>query len=172
MDGTDFRRREPFPFCDGVNSKWFTHKFKSAGFRYEVGTNIKIGNICWFNGPFPCGMMNDLRIFRLKLKTLLRPEEKVLADRGYRGDSKILTEDDAKNKKHRRSIALISARHETVNRRLKQWNSLNEVWRNEDNKHGIVFRSIITITELEIRYGRPLFHVNGYEDQVLGSLKM
>ena len=172
MDGTDFRRREPFPFCYGVNSKWFTHKFKSAGFRYEVGTNIKIGNICWFNGPFPCVMMNDLRIFRLKLKTLLRPEEKVLADRGYRGDSKILTEDDAKNKKHRRAIALISARHETVNRRLKQWNSLNEVWRNEDNKHGIVFRSIITITELEIRYGRPLFHVNGYEDQVLGPLKM
>ena len=112
-------------------------------------------------------MMNDLRIFRLKLKTLLRPEERVLADKGYRGDIKVLTLDDAKDKKQRRSIALIAARHENINRRFKEWGILSKLWRNKDKKHVYVFKSIVTITELEIIKRRPLFQVNGYEDQVL-----
>ena len=164
----DYRRQEPHPYVKEINSKWFTPKFKSAGYRYEVASSVKRGDICWFNGPFPCGLMNDLRIFRLSLKSLLRPEEQVIADKGYRGDSKTCTPLDAKNRDHSRAMGVARARHETLNRRFKQWGALQGIWRHEDKKHGLVFRSVATITQLEISNGRPLFHCEGYEDQVLG----
>ena len=112
--------------------------------------------------------MNDLRIFRLSLKSLLRPEEQVIADKGYRGDSKTCTPLYAKNRDHSRAMGVARARHETLNRRFKQWGALQGIWRHEDKKHGLVFRSVATITQLEISNGRPLFHCEGYEDQVLG----
>ena len=80
VDGTDFRRQEPYPFTKISNSPWFAPKFKSSCFRWEVATSIKTGDVCWFNGPFPCGMMSDLRIFRLNLNTCLRAEEKFVAN--------------------------------------------------------------------------------------------
>ena len=164
VDGTDFRRQEPYPFTKLSNGPWFTPKFKSAGFRWEVGTSIKTGDVCWFNGPFPCGMMCDLRIFRLTSKTCLRAEEKVVADKGYRGDSKVVTPLDAKNNDHRRAMSLGRARHETVNRRIKQWGALQQIWRHDNEKHAFSFRAVITIVQLEIENGRPLFQFIGYQD--------
>lgn len=73
---------EPFPF----HRKWFSHKLKKAGVRYEVAVSIKTRNICWINGPFPSGSFLDLSIFRNDLKSNLLNSEKVIADKGYRGD--------------------------------------------------------------------------------------
>ena len=39
LDGTDFRILEPSPF----DPKWYSHKFKGAGVRYEVGICLKTG---------------------------------------------------------------------------------------------------------------------------------
>ena len=167
VDGTDFRRQEPFPFTKEVNPKWFTPKFKSAGFRWEVGTSIKGGDICWINGPFPPDLMPDITFFRLNLKQLLMPGEKVIADKKYRGDTKTCTPFEAKNKAHERSMSLGRARHETVNRRFKTWGALQQVWRHSNFKHAVTFRSVATITQLEIQNGRPLFQVLGYEGKVL-----
>ena len=167
IDSTEFYRQEPYPYTKCVNRLWYTPKFKSAGFRYEVGTSIKTGEICWFNGPFPCGLMSDLRIFRLKLKTILLPEEKVVADKGYKGDTKVCTPYDAINKGHKRAMALGRARHEIVNRRIKQFGALQGIWRHGNDKHGLVFRAAITIVQLEIENGRPLFQFEGYKDRVL-----
>lgn len=58
LDGTDFRIREPQPF----NKKWFSHKFKAAGVRYEIGISIVEGEIVWASGGFPCGEWPDLKI--------------------------------------------------------------------------------------------------------------
>ena len=106
VDGTDFRRQEPFLFTKEVNPKWFTLKFKSAGFRWEVGTSIKRGDICWINGPFPPGLMPDIIIFCLNLKQLLMAGAKVIADKGCRGDTKTCTPFEAKNKAHERAMSL------------------------------------------------------------------
>ena len=164
IDGTDFKRQEPHPYTKEVNRKWFTPKFKSAGFRWEVGTSISRGDICWFHGPFPCGMMSDLRIFRLKLKQLLLPGEKVFADKGYKGDIKCVTPYEAKNKSHKRAMVLSRARHETINRRFKTWGVLYQTWRNENEKHAFVFKAVVTIVQIEISNGRPPFKVDQFED--------
>jgi hypothetical protein len=60
LDGTDFRIHEPQPF----DRKWYSHKFKGPGVRYEVGVCIQTGHMCWVNGPYPCGEWTDLKIAR------------------------------------------------------------------------------------------------------------
>jgi hypothetical protein len=80
VDGTDCPIVEPSPF----DSKWFSHKFRGAGLRYEVGVCIQTGNIVWVNGPFPAGTWSDLKIFKAKLANHLLPGEMVEVDGTYR----------------------------------------------------------------------------------------
>ena len=81
MDGTDFL------VCRSKKRKYWSHKFKAPGLRYEIGIAIQSGDIVWVNGPFPCGEYADLTIFRGGLKNKLRYcQEKIEADRGYRGE--------------------------------------------------------------------------------------
>ena len=78
IDGTDFRIAKKYwkPF--------YSYKFKTSGFRYEVGLCIKTGDICWWAGPYLPGIWNDEMIFRNGLANLLEPAERVEADGGYR----------------------------------------------------------------------------------------
>ena len=69
VDGSDFRIGEPSPFSE----KWFSHKFRGAGLRYEMGISVACGDIVWVNGPFPCGSYHDLQIFRSGMQRHLEP---------------------------------------------------------------------------------------------------
>ena len=60
VDGTDFRVQETFP----LDPRLFSHKFKGAGLRYEVGVCIQTGFIVWISGPFRDGQWPDLSIFQ------------------------------------------------------------------------------------------------------------
>lgn len=160
VDGTDFRIQEPSPF----NRKWYSSKFNGPGVRYEVGICIQSGYIVWIHGPFPCGMMPDIRIFRLKLKDSLLPGEQVVADKGYRGDPKTCTPEEAKNEDHKKSMSRSRARHETINGRFKKWGCLKQIWRHDRNKHNLVFKAVATITQLEMENGYPPFQITTYKD--------
>ena len=78
FDGTDFRIREHSPF----STKWWSFKFNRPGLRHEIAKEAEYGNIVWVYGVFPCGEFLDLIIARKKCVQLLRPGEKVVADRG------------------------------------------------------------------------------------------
>lgn len=80
VDCTDCPINEPFPF----DTKWYSHKFKSSGLRYEIALRIASGNINWVSGPFPAGVP-DINIFRKDLANNLIYPERVIADKGYRG---------------------------------------------------------------------------------------
>jgi DDE superfamily endonuclease len=125
IDGVDFQIPEPTPF----DSKWFSHKFGGPGLRYEIGVCIKTGKIVSFNGPFECGTWPDLKIFRSRLRGMLSVGEKVISDRGYRGDARIITPDRAESANHCRAMNKACARHEqTINGRLKTWGILKQVF--------------------------------------------
>ena len=83
LDGTDFQIWEPRPYCRTGNKIWFSPKFKGAGLQYELGVGIQSSDIVWVNRPYPCGWGPDIKIFNQKLKQLLSPMEKVMADRNY-----------------------------------------------------------------------------------------
>jgi hypothetical protein len=82
VDGTDFRIETP----KGQSRKYYSHKFKKSGLRYEIAISIQAGDIVWVNGPFPCGEWPDIKIFRKDLKGMLQFGEAVEADDGYRGE--------------------------------------------------------------------------------------
>ena len=162
IDGTDYRIQEPWPFVKDENKKWFSHKFKAAAVRYEIGICLETGDICWFNGPFPAGVP-DLSIFRMKLKWLLGVREKVIADGGYKGERKVSLPWD-KSVGHDNRVVMCKARgrHETINGKMKRWEYLRQLFLHDRNKHHIVFTACLTLTQLLLDQGERSFTVENY----------
>ncbi len=129
--GTDFPIVEPWPFELDFNRKFYSHKFKSSGLRYKSAIAVYTDNIVWFHGPFPWRAFNDLKIFSSKMQTILPYRENVITDRGYRGSPSCMTPNKSLNKEHKKFMANARARHETINRRLKQWGCLKQLLRHD-----------------------------------------
>ena len=153
VDGTDCPIYQKKP----INSKYYSHKFKKAGLRYEVAVCIATGDIVWINGPFPCGTWPDINIFRRDLIYMLLPGEMVEADRGYRGEEDyIRTNKMYVSRSDRRAKRRARLRHETVNRRIKNFNILTTVFRSALHLHRHCFRAAAVITQLSFECGeRP-----------------
>lgn len=147
LDGTDFRIHEPTPF----NPKWFSHKFKSAGIRYEIGISISHGDIVWASGGFPCGEWPDLKIAKDHYINIAG-NEVTLADKGYRGHPNFKAPSNQWEKR-------ILARHETLNGRLKNFGILSQRFRHRREKHPKVFHSIVNIVQCSLNCGEKLFEI-------------
>lgn len=142
-----------------INKRWFSHKFRSAGVRYEVGVCIQTGDICWINGPFMCGLWPDINIFRVGLKGRLAANELVVADKGYRGDPKCKTPYHYISETDRRASKKALARHETVNKRLKQFNVLKQQFRHPLHKHKDCFYACAVTTQVMFSRGEKPYKV-------------
>ena len=64
-------------------TKWYSHKFKRSGLRYDVGICIMTGDIVCANEPYEPGVYNDIMIFKSHLGFV----ERVEADDGYIGEA-------------------------------------------------------------------------------------
>jgi len=125
-----------------------------------VAVSIYSGEIVWINGPFPCGAWPDVKIYRQGLNELLKlTGEKAETDLGYRGEPATVNHPDAYNADHYEKQC-VRSRHETVNRRFKQFNVLGRTFRHDKDKHKEVFTAVAVITQLSIRVDSPLFQVN------------
>lgn len=161
VDGTDFRIQEPAPF----SPIWYSHKFKGPGVRYEVALSINGGDIVHINGPFPCGSYPDITIFRSQLIHKLGLEERVEADRGYRGEPRVRVPADYQTLQQKQQKCRARARQETVNRRFKVFGALSQTFCHhiafgDMGLHKTVFESIVVLTQLDIDCGNKLFSVN------------
>ena len=158
VDGTDCPIWKSGP-------RWWSHKFKKSGVRYELGVAIHSGDIASIHGPYPCGEYNDIKIFRLGLKHDLDEGERVKADLGYAGDSSVKVPGPLYvNKKYRAVKRDVAARHETVNMRIKIFNCLTQKFRHSVDKHSMCFRALAVLTQLAIERGEPLYSVEYSDD--------
>ena len=115
--------------------------------------------------------MPDISIFRLKLKQKLGCREKVMADSGYKGEAKVSRPDDAAiGHDNRVAASQLRGRHEGINGKLKRWGILRQLFRHNRNKHHIVFKACITLTQLLIDYGERSFKVEHYDAKGLFDL--
>jgi hypothetical protein len=159
VDCTDFRVAEQ-------GKKFYSFKYKKSGVRYEICLCILTGDIVWINGPFECGMWNDIMIFRSALMTELSANERVEADDGYIGEH-------PRHIKCPRGIANLEEtefmqqrvrnRQESINKRFKDWGALRQIWRHAIPRHGETFRVICMVSQLAINDGEKLFKC-GYRD--------
>lgn len=155
LDGTDCPIDEPAPF----HPKWFSHKFRGPGVRYEVGLCIQTGWIVWVNGPFPCGSFPDLKIAREWIVFKLKKDEKILADGGYSDKNVFFDTPTGYRSPFQRMKKLARARHETVNKRIKQFKIFKDSFRHDVTKHGFCFRACANITQISIQKEEPLFDI-------------
>ena len=164
VDGTNFRIPQKGQAKKG--NPFGSHKYagKSA-LRYELGVDIRGGNLVWIQGPYSAGKWPDIKIFNAVLANFLERYERVEADDGYRGHPnkvKCPLNDIAPAEKLAMQ-ARVRVRHETINGRLKNWGILSQVFRHDICHHGEVFRACAVLTQLTIEQGEPLFSVE-YED--------
>ena len=173
VDTTDCRICELYPFIKSYSKIWSSHKFgKKAGVRYELALGIRSGDICWINGPFPCGLYNDWKIFnQCGLRSCLEEHERVEADRGYSaGDPEVCKTPDGcfhpKEKKEMRNR--IMGRQETVFARFKNFDILNKPFRVKAKNleiHRDIFSAIAVIIQIGIQHGdAPLYSCSEYAD--------
>ena len=160
LDCTDYLIEEPQPF----NKQFFSVKFNHAALRYEIAVALYSSNIVWANGPHLPGVKNDLIIYRESLKhVLIANNEMAFADSGYRGEPDTIQEKGRGSKEERYVATRARARHETVNRRLKEWKSLSTQFRHnkgyDTTNHGIVFDAVLVLTQLSISHNKSLFEV-------------
>lgn len=137
---------------------WFSHKFRGPGIRYEIGLCIASGRIVWTNGAVPCGAWPDLKLAKEGFTEMLLPGERAIADKGYRDANYfIYPHPDADIDVVRQKQ--IMARHETVNRRLKQFGVLGQRFRHTLQKHPCCFNAVVNLTELMLENGGDLYNL-------------
>ena len=144
VDGTDFRICEPTCF----DPKWMSHKFKSAGIRYEIGVSVSSGSIVWLHGPFPAGEQNDQGIFNLKMRQHLQQHEKVLCDAGYSGSH--VTNGSLYGDTDDKLASNLRAYHERLNGKIKSFGSMTHRWRHQLEKHQVCFFAVAHIVQIAI----------------------
>ena len=174
VDGIDCQIREPHPYTKKHSAVWFSAKFKGPGLRYEVASSILGGDICWVNGPFPCGSWPDWKIFNEGgLRSFWERDERVEADDGYRGGdpevtktrSSIFVPPEAADMRNR-----VRARHEVLNGKLKSWKVLSERYRSTRSTRGLgshqdCFFAVAVITQFRLRNGEiKIFSCDDYDD--------
>jgi len=118
-----------------------------------VGLCIRTGNIVWAHGGFPCGKWSDIKLARELFVDRLDPGEKALADKGYLDDNFFVNPNGDEKKKN------ILARHETVNRRIKQFSCMERRFRHALFLHPPFFHAVVNLTQLMIENGEPLYPV-------------
>jgi len=158
VDGVDFRIAEPSPF----SRDWFSHKFRAAALRYEIVLSVgEPVEICSAHGPFKPGKFTDLDIARDKLALMLdETGEQSYADRGYvEPQGYFVTPRDVdSNPDERRFLKLVRARHETVNKRVKQFQCLSMPFRHDRTLHADCFHAVLNLTQLSLE-DAPLFRI-------------
>jgi hypothetical protein len=154
VDCTDFSTVDWKPF----DPSRFTYKFHGPGLRYEVAISIAKCYIVHIRGPFLPGKYADLTIARTGLHHMLPRGEWYLADRGYRSShSPAITFDMLQNDHDKERMKRIRGRHETINRRFKEWGILSQKYRHDEDLHCFVFNCVAVLVQIDINQGHNVW---------------
>lgn len=137
---------------------YFSHKFKDAGVRYDVALNIATGDIVYWGGGYPAGQYPDLVIARMGIIPLLRPGEKIIADKGYADTNYFIFPTDLRGDNS--LIKKVTARHENINARLRCWGFLRNRFRHGVMMHNKYFSAVMEIEQFKLKHGNKMQRIN------------
>lgn len=153
VDGTDCPILEPRPF----SRSWFSHKFKGAAIKYEIALDLE-GNIVWVSPPYR-GSINDKVIFRQGLQDMIPHKYLAIVDKGYNMTDKLAPINAFDDREVILFKKRILARHETVNKRIKDFAITSTKFRHDIPFHDVCFDAVATICQYNIENGDPLFAI-------------
>lgn len=107
---------------------------------------VKNGFIVWVNSGFCCRSNPDLKIFQIRMKNYLLQNETVITDDGYTDPKCVQISSVPKDS--RKAHYEIRAKHENVNRRLKQFLVLEKRFRHDIWFHTVCFHAVAKISQL------------------------
>ena len=104
--------------------------------------------------------MNDLQIARIGICDVLPEGERIIADRIYTDVHRFeaCPTGDAIHPMER-TIKVLLARHETINKRMKDYKCMRDIWRHGWRKHNLAFAALINIVQMCLLHGEPLFDI-------------
>ena len=100
------------------------------------------------------------------LKHYLEEHERVEVDAGYPGEPLSCKTPGPLHidERYIQMKAKVASRHETINKRMKQFDCLTQPFRHGVDKHASCFRAVAVITQIALQNGEPLFQVE-YNDE-------
>ncbi len=126
VNGTDFHVPQKGTATKG--NAFASHKYvRKSAFRYELGVSILGGNLVWIQGPYPTGKYNDIKIINKVLRHFFDPGEQVEANA-----DKIKCPQNVGNLAEKRAMqGRVRVHQKTLNRWLKNWGILSQVYRHD-----------------------------------------
>lgn len=135
---------------------WYSHKWNGPALRYEVALSVHTGNGVWIHGPW-LASIPDIPIFPSGLRDVLQREnEFAVTDNGY-ADLRCV-QPPGETHPLDRTLALLRARHENFNKRLKHFNVLSCTFRHDRRKHSVFFHAVVNVTKVLVDH-EPLFAI-------------
>lgn len=168
VDCIDCATQEPTNPTLSQDRTFFTFKHKSAGLRYELGTDLFKSALVWMNGPFPAGEFNDKGIFVEKgLKEKLENcGKKCIADGIYNGHPKVCSTFNAVDRKDVAKFKTrAQMRHEQFNGMIKEFACVRHHFRHGDTgdvlmeKFSLCFEAVAVICIYRMEHGEKLFDI-------------
>ncbi len=145
------------PVNHHIQRYFYCAKCKRHTLKYEVGVHRVSGKIIWLNGPIG-GSNHDLTVARNGVLKMIGENERLIADKGYIGESKILTPikkrhftaeeiefNDAHSKIHFCHI-------ERINYRIKIFNFASHRWRHSFTLHSKSMNLIAKLVNLNLKF--------------------
>ncbi|KAI9318832.1 hypothetical protein BDR26DRAFT_1016149 [Obelidium mucronatum] len=141
----------------------YSHKLNRAGWAFEIATALGVSKIVHVSGGVPAGDWPDLKLARSMLVPRLLPGERVAADKGYReqgGNGSFVTPvtnraNDPVIDTHNIVLKKMGARHETVNKRMKDYQILKS-YCGKREEFPKVFFVVANLTQIKLRT-EPLY---------------
>ena len=165
IDGVDFRKNENRKHpTEPMDRQEMSHKFKHAAYKWEVAVALYSNHIVWVNGPFKGGE-NDLTILRNgqpdgsgNILDLIPEGKWAMTDRGYRTDvpeemSKIGYKRDDDPVQLKRYKGRGTSRGETINARIKEFESMSKTFRHGDAEHTAAFKAVVVTVQYHLDMG-------------------
>jgi hypothetical protein len=150
VDGVHFWTEEPNHPELPKDLSYFSYKNHCAGFNYEVGIALHESKCVWFNGPYPSGKYNDIKILAEKgLKQKLKgKKKKCITDHGYQSYPKVVSTMNSHNTGpvHRFKIRA-RQRHEKWNGKVKECECLSSTFCHSKEQLQACFEAVAVIVQ-------------------------
>jgi len=103
------------------------------------------------NGPFPCGVYNDHKIYTEGLGIILKSvNEKAVADAGY--SHYTISKKFKGTHQWKKAKSRLRARQESLNSRFKMFKICDSTFRHPLHMHSDVLRCIVLLTQLNLAH--------------------
>ena len=161
VDGVHFRTKEFKHERYSKNTKYYSHKFKTAALNYEIAIDLYKPRVVHTNGPFPAAR-HDLAIFCMDLMGKVKEGQLVIGDKGYIGqdvDDMMMTPNSHDPEEVRKFKGRARARHESFNKVLKRFHILDNRFMHSEEQHKMCFDAVLVICQYQMEMGAPIFDV-------------